>query len=58
MHYLAWENECEELYDLAKDPGEQHDLSDSLATHLPKLRKVLAGFPRAPLGSKPLAIRP
>lgn len=44
-HYIAWEDGREELYDLATDPGEQHDLSDSLATELPELRKILATFP-------------
>ncbi len=45
MYYIAWEDGREELYDLATDPGEQHDLSDSLATDLQELRKILAAFP-------------
>lgn len=44
-HYIAWEDGREELYDIAADPGEQHDLSDSLATELQELRKILATFP-------------
>jgi len=44
-HYIAWEDGREERYDLATDPGEQHDLSDSLKTDLPELRQILATFP-------------
>ena len=29
----------------ATDPGEEHDLSDSLTTDLQALRKILAAFP-------------
>ncbi len=45
MYYIAWEDGREELYDLATDPGEQHDLSDSLVTELQELRNILATFP-------------
>ena len=44
-HYIAWEDGREELYDLATDPGEQHDLSDSATVDLQAFRKALAAFP-------------
>jgi hypothetical protein len=42
--YLTWRGEKEELYNIARDPGQTNDLAASHADELEHMRRVLAGL--------------